>query len=248
MHSSIQDCTHSRALRNAARRLALLLAAAAPLALAGCATPRANVPSGQAAYDLIPPVTQEVTLREHLIRPPDKISVLVYREPDLSISDIEVDSAGKVSLPLIGRIDAAGLTTDALASTIEQKLSSQFVRDPKVSVYVSAAASQRIVVYGSVAHPGVFDLRGQMTLLGALATAGGPNQIAALDEVAIFRRTGTQLTAAKFNVEDIRLGRAPDPEILPNDTIVVGFSGIKSAYRDLLQALPLIGIFRPLYN
>jgi len=117
-----------------------------------------------------------------------------------------------------------------------------------VAVNVTSAASQRIVVEGSVNSPGVFELRGDTTLLGAMAMAKGPSQVAALEEVAVFRRIDGKLYAAKFDLRDIRLGKAPDPAILADDTIVVGFSGLKSTYRDLLQALPAVALFRPLYD
>ena len=82
-----------------------------------------------------------------------------------------------------------------------------------------------------------------MTLLGALALARGPDRVAKLNEVAIFRRVDGQLLTAKFDVAQIRSGKAADPAIMPDDTIVVGFSGLKSVWRDTLQALPAFAVF-----
>ena len=220
-----------------------LLILAAALGMAGCVQ-RAEVPSGAAAYDIIPAAPTEMVLREYRIQPADRLTVNVYREPEISIVDVEVDSQGKLSVPLIGPVTAAGKTTDELAATITQELG-RYVNDPRVVVFIASAASRHVVVDGSVVQPGTYEFRGTTTLLGALAMARGPTKVAALDEVVIFRRIDGKLYAAKFNVRDIRLGRSPDPEILANDTVVVGFSGLKSAWQDLLQALPAFAIFRP---
>jgi polysaccharide export outer membrane protein len=216
--------------------------------MSGCSTPRADLPTGTDAYAIIPPTSGMTMLREYRIAPGDAVSVTVYREPDLSLPSIQVDSAGKIAMPLVGTVVAAGHTAEELSATIRDRLNTSFVRDPEVVVNVTSAASQRIVVEGSVNQPGVFELRGDTTLLGAMAMARGPSQIAALEEVAVFRRVEGKLYAAKFDLRDIRLGKAPDPAILANDTIVVGFSGLKSAYRDVLQALPAAAVFRPLYD
>lgn len=216
------------------------------LAAAGCTTP-ANLPTGADAYSIIPAQQQATTLREYRIQPPDKITVIVFREPDMSLSDIEVDTAGRVTLPLIGSVEAAGKTTDELSALISTSLR-RYLAHPEVAVYVSSAVSQRVVVEGQVNQPGIYDFRGRTTLLGALALARGPSRVAALREVAIFRNVNGQRMAAKFDLPAIRRGEAPDPEILASDTVVVGYSGIKGAWRDFLQAAPAFAIFRPLYD
>lgn len=215
--------------------------------LGGC-TKRADLPVGAAAYANVPPPGASLSLREYLIQPPDRLTVSVYREPDLSISDVEVDSAGKIAMPLLGSVVAAGKTTEALAADISAKLGARFLVHPEVTAYVSTAASQRVVVEGSVTQPGVYTLVGPTTLLGALALARGPTRVAALKEVAVFRQIDGQRVAAKFDIPAIRRGEAPDPEIIANDTVVVGFSGLKSAYRDVIQLSPIFSVFRPLYD
>jgi len=213
----------------------------------GCTTP-ANLPTGAEAYTIIPPPSAATALREYRIQPPDKITVLVFREPDLSLADVEVDSAGKITLPLVGPILAAGKTTEELAGEISSQLGARYLAHPQVSVFVSSASSQRVVVEGSVVQPGIYDVRGRTTLLGALALAKGPSRVAALREVAVFRFVDGQRMAAKFDVPAIRRGEAPDPEILGNDTVVVGFSGLKATWRDILTASPIVAAFRPLYD
>lgn len=218
------------------------------LAASACSTPRADLPTGPEAYSIIPPTSGKMMLREYKIAPGDTVAVTVYREPDLSLPSVQVDTAGKIAIPLIGTVVAAGHTAEELSTVIRDRLNTNYLRNPEVAVNVTTAASQRIVVEGSVNSPGVFDVRGDTTLLGAMAMAKGPSQIAALEEIAVFRRIDGKLYAAKFDLRDIRLGKAPDPAIRADDTIVVGFSGLKSAYRDLLQALPTAALFRPLYD
>jgi polysaccharide export outer membrane protein len=83
-----------------------------------------------------------------------------------------------------------------------------------------------------------------MTLLQALAVARGPTRVAAVDEVVVFRMVDGKRQGALFDVNAIRKGRAPDPQILGNDMVVVGFNAVKGAYRDFLQTAPVFAIFR----
>ena len=226
----------------------LVIGSATILLASGCSGSHADVPSGAAAYQLMPPPADEFSLRNYRIHPGDRLSVTVYREPELSLPAVEVDISGQFSIPLIGPVDAAGKTAVELARSIQDQLAAKYLVDPNVTVNIASAARQRVIVDGSVGVPGVYEVRGQMTLMGALALARGPNVVAKLDEIAIFRQIDGQLVGAKFDLEEIRMGRAPDPEILPNDTVVVGFSGMKQAWRDFLQAIPAIGLFRPLID
>jgi polysaccharide export outer membrane protein len=212
--------------------------------LAACATKPSNLPGGQDAYVAIPAAPTDVVLRDYRLQPADVVSVVVYREPELSISQVEVDSQGRVPMPLLGPVAAVGSTTDELAELIRQRLL-QYLNEPRVTVYVASAVSQRVVVDGSVMQPGIYEFRGRTTLLGAVSLARGPTNVAKLDEVAIFRRQNGKLLAAKFDIRAIRRGEMPDPEILGNDTVVVGYSGLRGAWRDFLQALPAFAIFRP---
>lgn len=228
-------------------RLKLLAAVLFVSSTAGCTT-RADLPANAEAYDLIPAAAPEIVLRNYYLQPGDRISVDVYRETDLSISQVEVGSDGNFSMPLLGAVKASGKTTEQLAEAVRLRLSTRFLRDPRVAVNVVSAAQQRVIVDGSVNQPGIYELRGQTTLIGALALARGTSRTAELSEVAIFRRNGGKLVAAKFDVAAIRRGESPDVEIRPDDRVVVGFSGIKGAWRDFLQALPVFSTFRPLYN
>ena len=82
-----------------------------------------------------------------------------------------------------------------------------------------------------------------MTLLGAVAMARSPNNVANLSNVIILRTVKGQRMAARFDLHDVRSGRAPDPQIIAGDTVVVGYSVARGAWREFLQATPLFNIF-----
>jgi polysaccharide export outer membrane protein len=175
------------------------------------------------------------------------ISISTYQEEDLSREDIKVDASGKIILPLIGSVQAAGHTAEQLSGIIARRFGERYLQNPQVTVVVNTSASQRVVVEGAVKRAGVFPIEGGTTLLQAIALANGTSEVASVDDVVIFRTLGGQKLAGAFNLRDIRRGVAQDPEILGNDVVVVGLSSGKQLYRDILAASPLIaGIFRPI--
>jgi len=213
------------------------------LAVSGCATKPSKLPRGVEAYSVIRASDQAATIEEYKIVPGDIVSVIVFQEPDLSLKDIPVDATGNIAVPLIGRIQASGRTSFELSDDIAKRLGRDYLVAPRVSVYVTTRSERQVVVEGSVTTPGVFPIRPETTLLEAMALAKGPTQIAKLNEVIIFRTVEGQRMGAVFDVAAIRRGDAVNPRILPDDIVVVGYSGVRQAYRDFLQAAPLLGVF-----
>ncbi|MDG5746956.1 polysaccharide export protein [Qipengyuania sp. XHP0207] len=203
------------------------------------------VPAGQAGYDAIALPPSAADVQRYALQPGDILSVRVYDEPELSVEDIVVDNAGVVSLPLIGDVTARGLTATELANTVEAAYAAEYVRDPRVTVFVKKAQARTIAVEGEVALPGVYPFVEGQTLLTALALARSPTEKAKLDEVMIFRTAGNQRLAGRFDASAIRGGRMPDVALMPGDTVVVGFSSTRGAFLDAVRALPVLGIFRP---
>jgi polysaccharide biosynthesis/export protein len=212
------------------------------LALAGCA--KSPLPAGEAAYQTFPPPTNDATVANYEIGALDTIGVTVFQEPDLTASNVQVDAAGNILLPLIGEVKAADKTSTQLADEIAQRLKQRYLTNPQVSVIVQDSVSQHVTVNGSVTEPGVYAIKGRTTLLDAIAMAKGTSRVASLGDVAVFRMVNGQRIGGVFNVSKISRGEAPDPEIVGNDTIVVGLSNVKAAWRDLLTASPLIAAFR----
>ena len=199
-----------------------------------------KVPANPSAIPAVDPSAPRETAP---IGPLDRLEVMVFREPELSVADVPVDESGRIMLPLVGELSAAGKSTQMVANEISQRLR-QYLRTPEVAVRVKTAASKRITVAGSVMEPGVFPVEGRVTLLQAIALARGPSQVADLDTTLIFRTQNGQKTVAKFDIGKISKGKSPDPEVLPGDTIAVGASGFKTAWRDITTGLRSFNIFR----
>ncbi len=214
------------------------------LCLAGCARP--DLPRNLSAYEVIPAVADSEGSKDsdYVLGPADVISLTVLNEPDLSLKEVQVTTGGNISLPLIGQVKASGLTPDRLAQAIAARLSERMLRNPDVTVNLATAVSQKVVVEGSVTKPGIYPLQGKTTLLGAIAMAEGTTRVSALREVVILRTINDKPMGAVFDIGMIRRGELPDPELVGGDTVVVGFSALKSAWRDILTTAPLITVFR----
>lgn len=215
------------------------------LLVAGCqSSPDPALPRGAAAYAVIPPPEADTEVHAYEIGPLDTLRVTVFQEPDLSFAEIPVDASGTLALPLVGTITAAGKTAAELSGEIANRLNADYLVDAQVSVAVVSSASQHVTVEGNVVQPGVYEINGSSTLLQALAIARSPTPVAKLDQVVVFRMVDGRRMGAVFDVNAIREGRAPDPELLGGDVVVVGFSFIKGAFRDFLKAAPFFNVFR----
>ena len=221
----------------------LVAASALALVLGGCAG--SELPGGAAAYQAVPALNPDVPVKDYLIGPLDTISVYVFKDPDLSLKDVQVDASGNVLLPLAGRVQAAGKSAGEVSDEIAKRLGDRFLENPQVTVTVEVAVSQKVTVEGSVMQPGVYEIKGPTSLLEAIALAHGTTRTASLSQIAVFRVVNGQRVGGVFNLSSIRRGAASDPEIIGNDVVVVGFSFVKSGWRDLLTAVPFVSIFKP---
>jgi polysaccharide export outer membrane protein len=178
------------------------------------------------------------------IAPLDTISVKVFKMPDLS-GDYEVDLTGQISMPLIGEVSAVELTTAELDRRLTEKLGERYLQNPDVSVGVKSSTRRSVTVDGAVNKSGSYPVNGPLTLMQAVAAAGGTNPEANARRVAVFRQIGGKRQAAAFDLVSIRRGQAEDPPIYPGDIVVVDGSGIKAAQKQILNSLPILSIFRP---
>ncbi len=210
------------------------------VALTGCSTVSPTVLSGPAANDMFPAPSSASQVTDYRIGPQDVLRVTVFQEVDLSSNEVPVDASGRIVLPLIGLVQAAGKTSVELSKDIAARLEERYLVDPQVSIVVVKAASMKVTVEGAVSDPGIYEIEGSTTLLQAMALADGPTQTAQLDQIIVFRRKADGLYAARFNIADIRSGIEPNPEILGNDIVVVGNSFAKQLFRDFLQISPML--------
>lgn len=164
----------------------------------------------------------------------DLMEITVYGQPELTRST-RVSTQGSITLPLVGQVVAVGLTAQQLEQRIAEKLGEKFLQDPQVTVFIKEYTTLRFAVEGAVNKPGLYPLIGQMTLLRALAVAGGQGGLSDLSEVMLFRisPSGERQTLV-FDVERIRSGETPDPSIQNDDLLVVKRSKARTALKDSL--------------
>jgi polysaccharide export outer membrane protein len=178
----------------------------------------------------------------YTIGPRDKLGVSVFGTSDLDRTG-EVDANGNFNMPLLGNVPAAGLTTQQFSDKLAQLLSVKYLNNPQITVSLVEANSKHITIDGSVARPGIFPIPGRTTLLDSIAMAGGESEFARLNEVLIFRTVEGKRMVARFDVQAIRVGRADNPQVYGNDVIVVADSKGRRVFKDVISALPVIGIF-----
>jgi polysaccharide export outer membrane protein len=184
------------------------------LSVAGmCAPVSARAAQGDA------PSTREVL--DYRIGAGDVLQLFVWKEPDLT-KDITVRFDGKVTIPLLGDVEAAGRTPQQLGEELTRGLA-RYLAAPQVTLGVSQANSARFHVIGQVGRPGDFPLARRITVLQALAIAGGFREFAKTDDIVIIRQDGDKETALSFNYKHIEGGKdlSQDIPLHPGDTIVV---------------------------
>lgn len=229
-------------------KLAKWLVQVAPIGplviVAGCADTRGgsipyNKPLGapdEAQFQVLP--------QDYKIAPMDTLTVKVFKSEELS-GEYAVDLAGHISMPLVGEVEAANLTTDELDRKLTELLGSKYFEHPDISVAIKESTAHVVTLDGAVTQAGRYPVGGQMSLIQAVALAHGTTQDANPRRVAVFRTIGGQRQAAAFDLTAIRRGEAADPQIYPGDIIVVDGSKVKEATRQFLQAFPLFAIFKP---
>ena len=158
---------------------------------------------------------------DYEIGPGDMLNIRVWKEPDVS-GPVPVRPDGKVSLPLLDDVQAAGTTPTKLAAPITERVR-QYMNDPRVTVIVTAANSRRIYLIGEVMRPGAIPMQPNMTVLQALSTSGGFSQFAKIKKMYVLRvENGSQLKIP-VNYKAAISGHSPEQNTVlkPGDTIVV---------------------------
>ncbi len=189
-----------------------------------------------------PPQAAPIISPDYAIGPQDSLNVDVFGVPELSRS-VQVDDAGFVALPLIGRVRASGLTANQLSQSVAEEYNKKYLKDPVVTVTVKDAASQKVTVDGSVIAPGVYQITPTTTLTQAVALAKGPDQVADVHHVSIVRNGAGGRTITSFDLDDIHDGKVVDPPIRANDEVVVDVSGTRKFVRDFSGAFSLLYLF-----
>ena len=221
--------------------LALPLTAAAAAADNEAAVPSA-VPAAAAPVD----VPLALAVEDYRIGPSDLLEISVFQVPEMSRT-VRVNARGGLTLPLIGDIQAGGLTGQQLETLLAQKLKETYLQNPQVSVFIKEFISQRVTVSGSVNKAGVFPISGKTTLMQAIAMAGGLEKFADENDVKIMRdRNGTR-EVLNYDLEPIRKGEVEDPLLHTSDVVVVARSEGRYAWRNAAEFLRDISVFGMLF-
>ncbi len=184
--------------------------------------------------------------RQYRIGEEDLLEIKVFGVDQLA-GTVRVDPRGQVTMPLIGAVTVAGLTSQQAEATIAEKLREKFLQNPQVTVFIKEFTTQRVTVEGAVNRPGVYPLRGHSTLLTSLALAGGPARMSETTEVMLFRAdAGGKRVGVKYDVDRIRTGELEDPTILNDDLIVVNRTQSRVFLRDSIfgDVLDVLNPFR----
>jgi polysaccharide export outer membrane protein len=179
---------------------------------------RSDAPASDPAKPSSTPATTDPA---YIIGPEDVLDVNVWKEPDMT-RIVPVRPDGKISLPLINDVQAAGSTPQQLAASVTEKLR-KFITEPQVTVIVAAINSQRVFVVGEVLRAGAFPLIPGMTVLQAISSAGGFTTFADVKKIHVMRMADGKHVNLPFNYREVLKGDNPDQNIKlqPGDTVVI---------------------------
>jgi polysaccharide export outer membrane protein len=151
----------------------------------------------------------------------DVLTINVWKEPDISRS-VPVRSDGKISLPLVGEVQAAGLTPLKLEKDIAAKLKN-YISEPEVTVIVQQVNSQKFNILGQVVRPGSYALANSPTVLDAIALAGGFRDFAKKKSIYVLRQGASGESRIPFNYKDVSQGKnmSQNIRLQPGDTIII---------------------------
>jgi polysaccharide biosynthesis/export protein len=201
------------------------------LGLVACA----GQPSGDAALASAQSQAVAAGTQDYLIGPQDLLKIEVFGIEALNRS-VRVNSTGRIGLPLIGMVQAGGLTSEQLAADIAARLTQNYLQDPQVIIFIEEYTSQRVTVVGAVKKPGVYPVKGRTTLLQVVAGAEGPTSVANIGSVKVLRPQpdGTRKVMS-FDLKAIRDGRIRDPEIRGEDVVQVDSSVVKDSVKQAFE-------------
>jgi polysaccharide export outer membrane protein len=183
--------------------------------------PSANAQGGRAGGPPQPPPAGGVVPTDYVIGSEDVLGIVFWRETEMS-GDVTVRPDGRITLPLIGDIMAAGLRPDVLRDQID-KAATRYITDPNVSVIVRMINSRKVFITGEVMMPGEYPLVGPRTVMQLIAVAGGLTEFADQGGITVMRTVDGQSRSFRFNYKDVAKGKNLQQNIplLPGDTVVV---------------------------
>ena len=211
----------------------------APLEAGASGNAAAGSPAGglRAVTDLPPPSNSRGGTLQ-FISADDVLEIKVFGIASLDRT-AQVDSTGRISLPLIGLVEAAGKTAHQLETEIERRYGVSHLQSPEVTIVIKESAGQRVTVDGEVRRSGIYPIAGRATLLRVLALAQGLNAVGNPSKIYVYREVDGVKYVANYDAVAIRKGRKTDPPIHGGDVVVVFASQTKVAMENLRSVLGL---------
>jgi polysaccharide export outer membrane protein len=200
--------------------VATVLLGSAPVS--GQTAPAKQPPPAASGRSAVPVTPADVAVGDDfVIGAEDVLGILFWREADFS-GDVAVRPDGRITLPLLGDMVAAGVTPTALRDQI-QTAATKYLTDPNVTVVVRQVNSRKVFITGEVAQPGAYPLMGPRTVMQMISLAGGLTQFADSKKISILRQEEGRTRAFTFNYKDVAQGKnvQQNIQLQPGDTIVV---------------------------
>jgi polysaccharide biosynthesis/export protein len=167
------------------------------------------------------PIVSVSPTADYVIGPDDVLSIAFWRDKELS-ADVVVRPDGKISLPLLKDVQAAGYTPEQLTAALV-KTASKYIAQPNATVIVKEIRSRKVFIIGEVLRPGAFPLTGDMTVLQLISLAGGIQEWAKTNKIVIVRKEEERERRLNFNYREVLKGQRTEQNILlkPGDTVIV---------------------------
>lgn len=180
-----------------------------------------QTPAAPAAAPPVASVKTAAPPADYVIGADDQLSVVFWGDKDMS-GDVVVRPDGKISLPLLNEVQAAGLTPDQLRAQLVTA-ASKYIEEPNVTVVVKAIRSRNVFITGNVTKPGTYPLDANMTVLQLISVAGGLQEYADSKHIVVIRKEGGRQQYFHFNYKDVLRQKNPQQNIVlrPGDTVVV---------------------------
>ncbi len=228
------------------RTAGFICAAGVLMGLAACAERRGgSIPYNVSDFGTPDAPTIKALEAGYTIAPMDTLTIRVFGMTDLT-GDYQVDLRGNIAMPLVGEIAAMNLTPPQLDDVLTRKYAERYLENPDIAVGIKQSAGRNVTVDGAVERGGMFPVAGRLSLMQAVALAGGVDeQTANPKRVAIFRTIDGRRQAAAFDLVSIRRGEMEDPPVYSGDIVIVDGSSIKETQKQIFQAVPLLRIFQP---
>jgi polysaccharide export outer membrane protein len=190
------------------------------------------------------PVGQALGRPEYRLGPGDLVKLQVFQLPDLD-REVRVDNAGRITLPLIGAVDAAGSSIGQIESQVASRYRDRYLQNPQVTLSLLQSPNQQVTVGGAVEQTGIYPMGAPyLTLQQAVALAKGVSNVADRRNVIVFRTVNGERIFARFDLVQIQQGKLKDPDIYGGDIIIVDRSGAQLLLRTLIELTPFVGVWR----